>query len=51
MGKAKVTQFFKHSSNNKDYKSAQGDEDAGVQCSEWLASSRKHCLSSDVIRN
>lgn len=28
----------------ENYKSAQGDEEAGVQCSEWLASSRKRAF-------
>ncbi len=34
--------------HNEDFKSVQGDEDAGVQCSEWLASSRKRAFLGQI---
>ncbi len=33
---------------NRAFISAQGDEDAGVQCSEWLASSRKRAFLGQI---
>lgn len=32
----------------ENYKSAQGNEEAGVQCSEWLASSRKRAFLGQI---
>lgn len=48
-GKSQSNPFFQALiQHNEQLKSAQGDEEAGVQCSEWLASSRKRAFLGQI---